>query len=70
MESYHFVGLITVIAVSIYWFIVLNRIDRIEGKLNKLLKAQTEPKKPKDLRKHSYDGYIGQSCKVRTEALS
>ena len=59
MESYHFVGIITVIAVSVYWFVILHQIDRIEDKINKLLKAQTEPKKPKNLRTHSYDGYIG-----------
>lgn len=58
MESYHFVGLITVAAVSIYCFVIINQINRIEDKINKLLKTQTEPKKPKNIRKW-HDGYVG-----------
>lgn len=58
MESYHFVGLITVIVTIIFWLIVVNRIDRIEDKINKLLKTQTESKKPKNIRKW-HDEYVG-----------
>ena len=59
MESVHLVGIVNIIWMFVMYFFLTRQTDRIEEKIDKLLKAQTEPKKPKDLRTHSYDGYIG-----------
>ena len=54
-----------VLAISIaFYFVVLFAIievmdTRVQGKLDKLLRMQTDPKKPTCLWKHPYDGWVG-----------
>lgn len=50
-----------VLALSIAWYflVVFVMLLIVIKKINRLLKPQTDPQKPKDIREHSYDGYVG-----------
>ena len=50
-----------VLALSIAWYflVVFVMLLIVIKKINRLLKPQTDPQKPKDIRKLHYDGYVG-----------
>ena len=61
MESVHIVGIVNFIGMFVMYFFLTCRTDRIEEKIDRLLKAQTEPQKPKDLR-FIHPDEIGGNC--------
>ena len=61
MESVHLVGIVTILWMFVMYYFLTRQTDRIEEKIDKLLKTQTEPKKPKNLRYLCRDE-IGGDC--------
>lgn len=61
MESVHLVGIVNIIWMFVMYFFLTRQTDRIEEKIDRLLKAQTEPKKPKNLR-FIHPDEIGGNC--------
>ena len=58
MESVYVVGVVTILLMLA---ILTWKTDRMEEKIDRLLKSQTEPKKPKDLR-YLHRDEIGGDC--------
>jgi len=58
MQSVHLVGIVNLVAIVILYLCLSRQIDRIEEKIDMLLKQQVNKQKPKGIRKW-HDGYVG-----------